>query len=69
MKSSTSVVELVMLLCSQVSFSLPLSPAPHHHPLSFLPIFVVMTPWKHVSTSEEKKIIGQLKLDDNKKAN
>lgn len=55
MKSSTSVVELVMLLCSQVSFSLPLSPASHNHPLSFLPFFVVMTPWMHISASEEKE--------------
>lgn len=58
-----------MLLCSQVSLSLPLSPAPHHHPLSFLPSFVVMTPWTHISASEEKKNNRKLKLDYNKNAN
>lgn len=37
MKSSTSVVELVMLLCSQVSFRLPTSPS---LPPAFLPLIV-----------------------------
>lgn len=42
MKSSTSVVELVMLLCSQVSNCLPSSAAPH--PPSFLPVFLCTFP-------------------------
>lgn len=46
MKSSTSVVELVMLLCSQVSVCLLSSPAPH--PPSVLPSCLVRV---HIATS------------------